>query len=95
MVLLMAAGTAGCVPPIGAPWPVALSKPWMFGIEQMRGHPEPQLPYTNRFIANLSAMPNVQVVNLGGEENRFLFSAWTGNKVLVSAWLRAAGTAWT
>jgi len=91
LVLLSAAGTAGCVPPVGAQWPGALSKPWMFGIETMRGDPEPQLPFTNRFIAGLSAMPNVQVVYLGGEGNRFLFSAWTGNKVQVSPWLRAGG----
>jgi len=91
LVLLSVAGTTSCVPPAGASWPVALSKPWMFGVETMRGDPEPQLPFTNRFIANLSAMPNVQVVYLGGEGNRFLFSAWTGNKVLVSPWLRAGG----
>ncbi len=63
----------------------------MFGVETMRGDPAPKLPYTNRFIAELSAMPNVQVVYVGNERNNFLFGAWTGEKVLVSPWLRAEG----
>jgi hypothetical protein len=63
----------------------------MFGVETMRSDPAPQLPYTNRFIADLSAMPNVQVVWLGEERNNFLFSAWTGEKVLVSPWLHGEG----
>jgi len=63
----------------------------MFGIETMRGDPQPQLPYTNRFIADLSAMPKVQVVYVSDNRNSFLFNAWTGDKVLVSPWLRAEG----
>ena len=60
----------------------------MFGIERMRGDPEPQLPYTNQLIADLAAMPSVQVVFMGDERNRLAFNAWTGAKVLVSPWLR-------
>ena len=60
----------------------------MFGVERMRGDPEPQLPYTNQFIADLAAMPSVQVVFMGDERNRFAFNAWAGGKVLVSPWLR-------
>lgn len=63
----------------------------MFGVETMRGDPAPQLPYTNRFIADLSAMPNVQVVYVGNERNNYLFSAWKGDKVLIAPWLRAEG----
>lgn len=89
--VLSAAGAAGCMQPIGTAWPVALSRSWMFGIETMRGDPAPQLPYTNRFIADLAAMPNVQVVWMGEERNSFAFNAWKGEKVLVSSWLRAQG----
>jgi hypothetical protein len=64
---------------------------WMFGIERMRGDPEPQLPYTNRFIANLAAMPSVQVVYVSDDRNGPLFNAWKGRKVLVSPWLRGEG----
>jgi hypothetical protein len=63
----------------------------MFGIERMHGDPEPQLPYTNQFIAVLAAMPSVQIVFVGDERNRFAFNAWTGGKVLVSPWLRGEG----
>ena len=63
----------------------------MFGVEQMRGDPEPQLPYTNRFIADLAAMPSVQVIYLGSERDRFAFNAWTSGKVLVAPWLRGEG----
>ena len=52
----------------------------MFGIERMRGDPEPQLPYTNQFIADLAAMPSVQIVYVGDERNSSAFNAWTGRQ---------------
>jgi hypothetical protein len=96
-ILLLAAGMAGCVQtqPGGTAAMPALSKPWMLGIERMRVDPEPQLPFTNRFIADLSAMPNVQVVFLGSERNSFLFNGWSGGKVLVSPWLHGEGNCMT
>ncbi len=90
LIVLAAAGTASCQP-TGVPGSTALQKSWMFGIERMRGDPEPQLPYTNRFIANLAAMPSVQIVYVGDARNSFAFNAWTGGKVLVSPWLRGEG----
>jgi hypothetical protein len=36
-------------------------------------------------------MPKVQVVYVGDNRNSFLFNAWSGDKVLVSPWLRAEG----
>ncbi len=87
---LAAVGVAGCQPINVAP-PVALNRHWMFGVETMRGDGGPQLPYTNRFIADLSAMPNVQVVAVDNERNNYLFSAWQGEKVLISPWLRGEG----
>jgi hypothetical protein len=92
LALLALAGisTTACQP-AGVPGATALRQRWMFGVERMRGDPEPQLPYTNQFIANLSAMPSVQVVYVGDERNMFAFNAWTGDKVLVSPWLRGEG----
>lgn len=59
----------------------------MFGIERMRGDPAPQFPYTNQFIADLAAMPSVQVIYVGEERNGPAFNAWQGARVLVSTWL--------
>ena len=97
MLLLLATGMTGCAPtqPGGSPAMPALSKPWMLGIERMRADPEPQLPFTNRFIADLSAMPNVQVVFLGSDRNSFAFNGWSGGKVLVSPWLHGDGNCMT
>ena len=90
-LVLLAAGIAGCAQPIGVPAPMALSQPWMLGIERMRDDSEPQLPFTNRFIADLSAMPKAQVVFLDAYRNTPLFNEWTGNKVLVAPWLHGQG----
>lgn len=78
--------------PVSMGWPTALTQTWMFGVQTMGGDPEPQLPYTNRFIADLSAMPKVHVVYVGSERNDFLFNAWKGNKLLVAPWLRGEGS---
>jgi hypothetical protein len=90
MTALAGVGTTACQP-AGVPGSTALQKSWMFGIERMRGDPEPQLPYTNQFIANLAAMPSVQIVYVGDARNGYAFNAWTGGKVLVSPWLRGEG----
>jgi hypothetical protein len=91
VILLSAAGTTGCVQPSGTSGATALSKPWTLGIERMHGDPEPQLPFSNRFIADLAAMPRVQVVFLGPDRNSFAFSAWSDGKVLVEPWLHGEG----
>ncbi len=84
-------GLAGCVPPYGVPGTTTLRGTWMLGIERMHDDPEPQLPFTNRFIADLAAMPRTQVVFVGTDRNSFAFNAWSGDKVLVSPWLHAEG----
>lgn len=91
LVLPVALMIAGCAQPVGVPAPVSLSRPWMLGIEPMKGDPAPQLPFTNRFITDLAAMPNVQVVYVGTDYNDHTFSNWAGNKVRVSPWLHAEG----
>ena len=91
VLLLTAFGVAGCVQPSGVPGATTLSNTWMLGIERMHDDPEPQLPFTNRFIADLAAMPSVQVVFAGNDRNSFLFNAWRGDKVLVSPWLHGEG----
>ncbi len=63
----------------------------MFGIERMRDDPGLQLPYTNRMIEDLAAMPNVQVVFVGDARNSALFASWQGGKLWVSPWLHGEG----
>ena len=81
----------GCIPPAGVAPPSTLRHTWMIGIERMRGDPGPQLPYTNRMIADLAAMPNVQVVFVGDSRNSAPFASWQGDKLLVSPWLHGEG----
>jgi hypothetical protein len=90
--LLGALCLAACVQPAGVSGTGSLGQQWMFGIERMRGDPLPQLPYTNRFLADLAGMPNVQVVYLGAPENAALFASWSGGRLRVSPWLR--GETW-
>ncbi len=71
---LLSAGAAGCQP-VSVPWPMSLTRSWMFGIETMRGDPAPELPYPNRFLADLAAMPKVQVVYVGDDRNSFIVVA--------------------
>ncbi len=89
-IVLAGSATTACQP-AGVPGATALRTSWMFGIERMRGDPEPQLPYTNRFIVDLAAMLEVHVVYVGDDRNRFAFNAWQGGKVLVSPWLHGEG----
>jgi hypothetical protein len=89
--LLAVLSLAGCVQPYGVPGTTTLRGTWMLGIERMRDDPELQLPFTNRFIADLAAMPRTQVVFVGTARNSFAFNAWSGDKVLVSPWLHAEG----
>ena len=84
--LLLASLVTACVPPAG---PASLSHQWMIGVERMQGDPLPQLPFTNRFIADLAAMPNTQVVFLGNPETAGLFVSWSGNRLDVAPMLRA------
>jgi len=65
----------------------ALSHPGCSESSGCATDPEPQLPFTNRFIADLAAMPKAQVVFLDGVRNSTLFNEWSGGKVLVSPWL--------
>jgi hypothetical protein len=90
LIVVAAASMTACQP-TGVPGSTTLQKSWMFGIERMHDDPEPQLPYTNQFIAVLAAMPSVQIVFVGDERNNYAFNAWTGGKVLVSPRLRGEG----
>jgi hypothetical protein len=86
-LLILAGGLGGCT----IPAPASLAVPWMIGIERMANDAPPLLPFTNRFLADLAAMPNTQVVYLGAPENAFLFNAWRGNRLRVAPWLRSEG----
>jgi hypothetical protein len=84
---------SGCHPlPAGVAPATALRQTWMIGVERVRDDPGLQLPYTNRMIEDLAAMPNVQVVFVGDPRNSAPFAAWTGGKLLVSPWLHGEGT---
>ena len=64
----------------------------MLGVEPMRGDAGPQLPFTNRMIAGLAAMPNVQIVSLNSDRNRFQLGSWPDGKVIVTPSLHANQT---
>ncbi len=100
--LLLAAGVLGacacqCVgPPVAfSSGPTRLAERWLIGIERVRGDVLPVLPYTNRFLADLAAMPNTQVVYLGTERNGFLFDADRFRKLRVAPWLHGEGNCMT
>ena len=80
----------GCTP-VSVPPPVTLNQQWMIGIEHIRGDPLILQPLTNRFLADLAGMTNVQVVYVGVELNDFHFNAKDGDKLRVYPWLRAGG----
>jgi hypothetical protein len=84
-------GLAACAQPVAVPSATALGKPWLLGVERMQGDAGPQLPFTNRFIADLSAMPNIRVVYVGDDRNSFLFNGSKEDRVLVSPWLHGEG----
>ena len=71
--------------------PFALKNTWMIGIERMTGDAEPGLPFTNRLLADLASMPNVQVVSIGTERNAWPFAADTGWTMRLAPWLHGGG----
>jgi hypothetical protein len=87
--LLSVSLVTACVQQPANTVPPSLSQKWMIGVERMQGDPLPQLPFTNRFIAGLAAMPNTQLVYLGSPENAGLFASWSGNRLDVAPMLRA------
>jgi hypothetical protein len=90
--MVAGASLSGCSQPFtNTASPTALRHSWMFGVERMRGDPEPQLPYTNRMIADLAAMPNVQVIFIGNERNQSPFASWQAGKLRISPWLYGEG----
>jgi len=67
----------------------------MVGIERVQGDAQPGLPFTNRLLADLAAMPNLQVVYLGTDRNAWPFAtdrAWT---IRLAAWLHGGGCCMT
>jgi hypothetical protein len=94
---LLGACACQCAGPPVAGWsgPTQLSQRWMIGIERVRGDVLPVLPYTNRFLADLAAMPNTLVVYLGPERNGFLFAADPVRKLRVAPILHGEGNCMT
>lgn len=86
----IAAGLAGCqFQP--APPPPSLDQTWLFGVERVVNDPLILKPVTNRLLADLAAMPNVQVITLADPPNGFDFSAYPANKLRLYPALHAAG----
>lgn len=50
-----------------------------------------QMPYSNRLLADIAAMPNTQVVALSSARNAWDFDAWIGNKIRVETRMRDQG----
>src|SRR5690348_15245547 len=91
LVRLIVLGLAGCVQPVGVPPATTLSRAWLVGVERMRDDAGPQLPFTNRFIADLSAMPKLNVVYVNDDRYSFLFNTSRDERVLISPWLHSGG----
>lgn len=83
-------GLCGCAPapPVAGVPAATLAQNWMFGIERMRDDPLLLAPYSNRLLADLSAMPHVRIVSLDNPTNGFLFQTLTAPKIRVMSWLR-------
>jgi hypothetical protein len=86
---------AGPPPVVVSSGPTSLAQRWMIGIERVQGDVLPVLPYTNRFLADLAAMPNALVVYLGTERNGFLFAADTVRRLRVAPILHGEGNCMT
>ena len=71
--------------------PTTLSDSWMVGLERMRDDALLMMPYTNRLLAALAAMPKLQVVYAGPPRNDPLFAAYSGNKLRLHPWLHGEG----
>ncbi|HST75753.1 MAG TPA: hypothetical protein VLJ20_10315 [Acetobacteraceae bacterium] len=97
MVSLLGACACQCAgPPVAAAsGPTQLAHRWMIGIERVQGDVLPVLPYTNRFLADLAAMPNTLVVYLGPGRNGFLFEAEAVRKLRVAPILHGEGNCMT
>jgi hypothetical protein len=93
--LLADALLAGCAYPpgvaSGAGGPMYLGHTVMIGIEPMVGDPLPGLPFTNRLLDGLAAMPGVRVVYLGAPRNAWPFDAEEAWRIRLSPWLHGEG----
>ncbi|MBS0559458.1 MAG: hypothetical protein JSR21_05335 [Proteobacteria bacterium] len=88
-VLATLQGGCACVPcshdSHGGPF--VLHDTWMIGVERMIGDVDPRLPFTNRLLADLAAMPNVQSVYIGTPRNDWPFSAGREWRIRLAPWL--------
>ncbi len=96
VLLCLLALAAGCTggPPGGAQ-PVALSQRWMIGVEPMTGDALPLLPFTDRLLVDLAAMPDVQAVFVGSTRNAVPFAASAIRRITLRPWLHGEGNCMT
>ena len=90
-VLLLGLLPAACVQPVNVPPPVSVATHWTIGVVAMPGDAEPRLPFTNRFILDLSAMPGTSVTFLGTRETGSAFDVAAGDKLRVTPSLHGEG----
>jgi hypothetical protein len=90
-------GCAHCVPckQDSHGGPVVLRGDWMIGIEPVVGDANPLLPYTNRLLTDLAAMPKIQVIYAGSERNAWPFQAQSGQTIGLAPWLHGDGQCMT
>jgi len=89
--LLVGLLPAACVQPVDVPPPVSMARHWTIGVAPIVGDAEPRLPFTNRFIVDLSAMPNVSVSGLVARQDASAFQVAQGGKLSVAPVLHADG----
>jgi hypothetical protein len=82
---------AACVQPVDVPPPASVVRHWTIGVAPIVGDAEPRLPFTNRFIVDLSAMPNVSVGSLAARQDSSAFEVAHDRKLSVAARLHADG----
>ncbi len=79
----------------GVGGPMYLRHTLLIGIEPMVGDPLPGLPFTNRLLNGLAAMPSTRVVFLGSPRNAWPFGADPVWRLRLSPWLHGEGNCMT
>lgn len=71
--------------------PTQLSQRWLLGVGTMAGDPKLLRPYTNRFMADLGAMPGVKIVDISPAWNAHYFRTSEDDRIEVVPVLHAEG----
>ena len=80
-----------CAPCAVAKAPTQLSRHWLLGMGVMTGDAALLRPYTNRFMADLGAMPGVRIIDITPPWNAHLFRSSEDDHIEVVPVLHAEG----